>query len=482
MTRTRLFAIAGALSVLTPACGDDPAPTPAAGTSAPSVPTDHLPDLPTPLAPILGVPELADTNPDRSVVEVDLVAGPAGAELVAGHVTNVLAYNGTVSGPLLHARVGDRVLVHFQNALDEPTTIHWHGLRISSEMDGNPMIQAPIEPGASFTYDFVVPDAGTFWYHPHVNTVEQIDRGLYGPIVVAETDAPRFTNERMFVLDDIRLRTSDYQISPYAKSGMDWMMGRFGNTFLVNGKSAPAKSTVPRGAVERWHLLASSSAMSFTVGVEGAPFRVIGTDGGLLPAPYTTERVELAVGQRFDVEVTIDGEQGSLVRPVAYFQQQSADGTIEEIALPLAELTVDGEVETAPPIYPAVTLPSPAAAPIDEKIVLGAKSVGGKTVFTINGKEGMDVPVEEFTQGQPVRFTIENQIMHFHPFHLHGQFFQILSPTDQPGLKDTVFVPGNGKVTIETAFENPGEWMYHCHIPEHAELGMMAELRVVASK
>ncbi|MEO7331373.1 MAG: multicopper oxidase domain-containing protein [Minicystis sp.] len=162
------------------------------------------------------------------------------------------------------------------------------------------------------------------------------------------------------------------------------------------------------------------------------------------------------------------------------------NGNVQEEKMPVAEYTIDGEETAVPPIYPAVTLPDAAPpSPVEKKIVLNMAMSGGKMVFTINGKTGDKIPMEEFTQGVPVRFTLLNKSMPFHPFHVHGQFFQILTrggaPSKEPGLKDTVLLYQNEEVKILTYFENRGEWMYHCHIPEHSENGMMAEIKVVPS-
>jgi hypothetical protein len=327
---------------------------------------------PAPLPVIAEIPAFEDINPDPHIVEVNLRASVTKVELEPGYQTTVMAYNDRIPGPLLHARVGDRVIVHFQNDLAEPTTIHWHGLRIPSDMDGSPMTQDPVPAGGSFTYDFVLPDPGTFWFHPHFQTIEQIDRGLYGAIVVAEKekDAPKFTAERVFVLDDVRLDSAK-QIAPYSYSGHDVMMGRLGNTLLVNGGTATITGIAPLRSVERWHLVSASTARVLDVSVAGASWRVIGTDGGLLPEPYTTSRVELAPGQRYDLEVIYNVDSPS-VRLLAHV----LDAQNREKALPLVEYTIEGDADATLPVYPAVTLPEIPVAPLAKEIRLGANNDG----------------------------------------------------------------------------------------------------------
>lgn len=446
-------------------CGDAPA-TPAVTRSGPD-----------PWAAALRVATAVDRNPDPRVVEIDLEARFGEWEYAPGRRVRAMTYNGSVPGPTIEARAGDTVVVHFTNRLDQPTTIHWHGVRVPAAMDGSPHSQPPVAPGASFEYRFTVPDAGTFWYHPHINTIEQLDRGLYGAIVVHEPDAPRFTMERLFVLDDVRLDAGG-QIAPFATAGHDVVHGRAGNALLVNGSSARATAVAARGSVERWRLVNAAGSRVMTIAVEGASWRVVGTDGGLVPSPYTRERLAVAPGQRYDLEVTLDGEEGS-TRLVTYVQAQT-DAGVQTVPRVLAEVRHEGEAVATAPTYPRVELPARAEAPTEQTIRLGANTDGG-LAFTING-HAHDAPLLRFTQGQPVRFTVINEIGPEHPFHVHGQFFQVLTrngrDAQEPGLKDTVQLGAMERVVIETRFENPGRWMYHCHIPEHAENGMMAELEV----
>lgn len=436
------------------------------------------PEGPAPLPAIAELPTFEDLNPDPRIVEINLRASQAEVEIKPNYKTKVLAYNDLSPGPLLHARVGDRVIVHFQNDLAEPTTIHWHGLRIAAEMDGSPMIQDPVPAGGSFTYDFVLPDAGTYWFHPHFQTIEQIDRGLYGAIVVAEPDAPKFTAERVFILDDIRLDGAN-QIAPFAYSGHDVMMGRLGNTLLVNGRNQPVTGVAPLRSVERWRIISATTARVLDVSADGASWRVIASDGGLLPQPYAPNRIVLAPGQRYDLEVVYN--QSAVAARLLVHVIAEVDGVEQEVARPVAEYTIQGDANADLPVYPTVTLPAMPDAPLEKELRLGATEDG----FTINGHVHTEnhPPMEQFTQGVPVKLTVVNDIGPYHPFHLHGQFFQILErngvPANEPGLKDTVLLDSFEKVTIMTYFENPGRWMYHCHIPEHAEFGMMAELEVV---
>jgi FtsP/CotA-like multicopper oxidase with cupredoxin domain len=179
-----------------------------------------------------------DLNPDPDVVEVELRAAPARVELLEGHEAAMWTYNGVYPGPLVETKIGDRVIVHASNDLDEPTTIHWHGLRVPAEMDGVEAMQSPTAPGESFTYDFVVTDALLAWYHPHIRSDEQVERGLQAAFVVRDPDALTLGRETIVVLDDILL-DADGDVDAFAANHMDDMAGRIGNTILVNGHRRP---------------------------------------------------------------------------------------------------------------------------------------------------------------------------------------------------------------------------------------------------
>lgn len=424
-----------------------------------------------------------DLDPDPQVLEIDLVAAETTLEFIAGKPAKALAFNGQSPGPTLYARVGDRVKVHFKNDLDEPTTIHWHGLRIEDSMDGAPRVQDPVPPGGTFEYEFTLPDAGTFWYHPHANTVEQIERGLQGTIVVAGPEEPQFSQERLFVLDDIRLRGNG-TIAPFADAGMDIMHGRLGDTLLQDGRAEPLAGTIASGAIERWRIVNTSGARNMKLSLKGASWKVIGTDGGLLPDAWKKSRVEMTVGQRFDFEVRVDQGSTEPVQLISHVPTVQGDQVVD-VPMVIGEYAIEGTVTPSEPEYPSVALPPTDVEAEVQEITLGAYATETEVVFTVNGMDGMHMEDLEFPQGKPVRLILKNEIGPYHPFHLHGQFFQILkrgnSIVKEPGLKDTVLLNGMETVEILTYFDNPGLWMYHCHIAEHAEHGMMAHLRVTPS-
>ena len=149
--------------------------------------------------------DAAQPDPGREVIAVDLESGEVDWEFLPGRTVRAWGYNGQVPGPTIQGRVGDVLEVRFTNRLPEPTNIHWHGLRVPAAMDGTESVQSPVAPGATFVYRFRLPDAGTCWYHPHINETEQLERGLAGALVVRGSDEPRLDRERNRVLDDVRL-------------------------------------------------------------------------------------------------------------------------------------------------------------------------------------------------------------------------------------------------------------------------------------
>ncbi|HEX2880347.1 MAG TPA: multicopper oxidase domain-containing protein, partial [Polyangiaceae bacterium] len=196
--------------------------------------------------------ELAeDLDPALDVVEVSLEAREETIELAPGHRVRMWTYNGQLPGPRIEARAGDTVRVHFKNSLPETTTIHWHGIRVPAAMDGVPAAQSPVEPNGEFTYEFVVPDAGTFWYHPHIRSDEQVERGLYGAFIVRAENEPTTTTERVVVLDDL-LVDSDWM--PLGLDPMQAMVGRQGNLILANGRAHPV-AEIERGGLHRFRFV-----------------------------------------------------------------------------------------------------------------------------------------------------------------------------------------------------------------------------------
>ena len=438
-------------------------------------PDDATPAV-EPLPQVWGLPEAKDYDPDPDVVEIHLDAYEGLADWVDGEKTDIWTYNGTTPGPLIHARLGNRIRVEFTNYLEEETTVHWHGLRIPDTMDGVPMIQDPIEPGGSFEYDFVPPDSGSYWYHPHVMANEQVERGLQGALVIHEASPPPMDRERYFVVDDVKI-DGEAEIADFSLSGMEGMMGRYGNLLLVNGYTDILQDDVRPGGHERWRIVNTANARTMWAEVNGAQWRVIAVDGTLLPEPFETDRITLPIGRRYDLEVVPDPDAQKV--ELVMLQPGNGDSWSE---YPMFEGIVDADEQPGTGEFldwSAPALPEMKPTEQDLELELGADSTG----FTINGQtyeEGDMIPVAGDT---PTRITVTETTGMSHPLHMHGNFFQVVSrngdPADEPGLQDTVLVDPNGSLELYSGFENPGLWMAHCHILEHAELGMMTTLDVM---
>ena len=235
-----------------------------------------------------------------ATVTVELDAREAEWEFAPGRSIRGFAYNGEIPGPQIEANVGDTIDVRLTNSLPQATTIHWHGVRVPAEMDGTEAVQPPVEPGETFEYRFVVPDAGTYWYHSHTNETEQLERGLYGALIVRAPDEPAFDGERTLLLDDLKLGP-DGEIAPFGDEH-EHHAGREGDVRLVNGKQEP-ELQIAAGTIERWRIVDAANTRFVRLSIGGRPFMLIGTDGGLLPHPVSATEVLVTPGERVDLAV-----------------------------------------------------------------------------------------------------------------------------------------------------------------------------------
>jgi FtsP/CotA-like multicopper oxidase with cupredoxin domain len=431
-----------------------------------------------------------DLDPADDVVEVELEAREAEIEIAPGRRLRMWTYNETLPGPRIEANVGDTVRVRFRNSLPQATTIHWHGLRVPSAMDGVPRVQTPIGPGDEFTYEFVVPDAGTFWYHPHVRSDEQVERGLYGSIVVRGDDEPETTSERVVVLDDVLIDPSTWQLAGFDQM-MQGMVGRQGNVILANGRAHPIAEVRP-GGLHRFRFINAANARYFRLALPGSSFSLIGTDGGLLEAACGVDDLLLVPGQRADVLVAADSTETRTWTTLPY---DRGHGTGALPAAAVFDLRPTTEVDAVTPAVPEVlaTIDVLPDATVERRLELEESMSGGHSghqgggamgpVFAINGYVYPDAEDLRGSVGAVEEWAIVNTTEMDHPFHLHGFRFQVTSndgvAPDYRAWQDTV----NVRAKTTTAFrvqleEHAGAWMFHCHILEHAEHGMMGELQV----
>jgi len=429
-----------------------------------------------------------------------LTAAPATASLVGGAwpETRVWAYNGMVPGPELRMQQGETLRLTASNSLDQPTTIHWHGVRLPIAMDGVPELsQDPILPGSDFTYEFRAVDAGTFWYHPHINSTEQQGRGLSGPLIVEEKEPVRVDREVTWVLDDWLLRDTAQIDNRFGHPMQLSHGGRLGNTVTVNG-TIPGEFRVRAGERIRLRLVNVANARTFALDFGALEPQIIALDGQpVTPHDPPGGRVVIAAAQRVDLVIDMAGRPGERVLVTdSYYQRQTYEFlTIAyDAGAPLRDSPLD-----APMALPANPVPEPV---IDdtaqrERIALqgGAMSRAmpadagrffeqGQFWF-LNGlpdKGRGRKPLIAVKQGRTCVVTLVNETGWEHPMHLHGHSFRLLSRNGRPNMRgewlDTVLVSPQEIAEIAFVADNPGDWLFHCHILEHMAAGMSGIVRV----
>ena len=465
---------------------------------------------------------------------VRLVAGPV-RRTIAGRTFVGYAYNGQIPGPLLRAPRGATVNVELVNRLELPTAIHWHGIRLDNPSDGVPgHTQPPVMPGERYRYQVKVPDAGAYWYHPHVREDAAQDLGLAanflvtasGPDALAPVD-----REAVLLLDDMLLG-ADGPIPWGRDRATHALMGRFGNVLLVNGQ--PSWRLAARaGEVIRLYLTNAANARVFNLSIPGARLKLVGGDVGPLAREEWVDHVVLAPAERYIVDVRIPSAGPyhllNQVRPInhpagVFFSQVDTLGLIEARG-PAATvyLSFDSLRTHAPTEREIAALRTEMAGPPDYELVLSLRAKGlpfgleqairldtgyvnpvewegtmpmmdwlatGREVEWIlrdarTGRENLELGWT-FRRGERVRIRIVNErrVLHpmYHSIHLHGQRFLVVAnngvPNPSLGWKDTVLVPAGSTVDLLVEFSNPGMWMLHCHLAEHLEAGMHTMLTV----
>ena len=412
------------------------------------------------------------------LIDIELIAAPATIEIIDDQPTDVWAYNSTVPGPALRATLGDTLRVTVRNDLPAATTIHWHGIRVPNDMDGVPGVnQTQIEPGATFVYEFTPPDAGTYWYHSHTNGSEQLERGLYGSLVVDEpTPADTYDQDVVWVIDDWLL-TEGGQLDPDFDTASDRTHnGRWGNVITVNATLGETIEARP-GERIRLRLVNASNGRAYTLDFGELQANLIAIDGLTVGEIGDAQGVVLAPGNRADVDITMPS------RPGVHIVNDLFIGTPQ----PLAAIVVDGDIASGSTSEPATNLNVPdwaaaADADIDHELVFETSQRDGEWVWTINGEVfGEHTPIE-VTEGEFTKIKLVNQTHPMHPIHLHGQFFKVLSrngeTVDEPYFRDTVLLSMLDEVEIGMVPLDVGNWVLHCHIQEHAEAGMMTVMTV----
>ncbi len=437
----------------------------------------------------------------------NLVASPADAALVLDHgpVTKVWAFNETVPGPLLRYRQGDTLSLMVENKLDQPTTVHWHGLRVPIGMDGVPHLsQKPIDPGDSFHYQFKLEDAGTFWYHPHFASSQQVGMGLHGVLIVDEYEPVAVDRDVVWVLDDWRL-DQDAQILPFESNMRDTSHnGRLGNVVTVNG-SIDEKFEVHPGERLRLRLVNVANARTFALNFNDLEPWVIAVDGHPInPRRLDQSLAPLGSGQRMDLIVDIAGNPGevSSVIDQAYapnfayeLMQLVRTDNSTSIQNSVPKRLADNPV--SPPdlvhakrisfLFEGGAMGGMTGATVEGEFKTIQELVGLGKVWSLNGIVQNDVhldpPMFTLELGQSYIFELENRTAWEHPFHLHGHSFQVISRNGEPlaeqFTRDTVLLQPEESAEIAFLADNPGKWMFHCHILEHQDAGMTSVIEII---
>jgi FtsP/CotA-like multicopper oxidase with cupredoxin domain len=444
-----------------------------------------------------------------SVREIRISAARGRASLARSDLqTEVLSYDGKVPGPTLRLQQGLPVRIIVENKLDQDTTVHWHGIRLPNAMDGVPgLTQPPIKPGESFVYEFTPPDAGTFWYHPHANSLQQLGRGLAGVLIVEEHDPVAADRELTWMLSDWRLTPKAQIAAGFGNQMEAAMSGRVGNTVTLNG-ALPTEEKVWAGERIRLRLINGALARIMGLRFEGHRPVIVAIDGQPCD-PHEPEDGRLLLGpaMRIDVSLDMQGGPGQRYRVV--------DDFYDELAYTLVELVYGREPSTrvqspdAPLSLPRNPLPEPDP-PNAERHTLALQGgmmsgmmrggmmgdggmmgmMGGMdgAAWSINGHamtgDGhADMPpILTLKLGRSYILTLRNETVWWHPMHLHGHSFRLVSRNGVSNpyrvWSDTVLIPPRETVDIAFVADNPGDWMLHCHVTDHQTAGLMTVLRI----
>jgi FtsP/CotA-like multicopper oxidase with cupredoxin domain len=448
---------------------------------------------------------------------VQLLAAPASVDL-AERTVRAWTFNGQLPGPELRLRAGQVLRVRLENRLPTATTVHWHGIALDNRMDGVPGVtQPPVEPGKGFHYEFTVPDPGTYFYHPHVGL--QVDRGLYGPLVVEDPDEPgRYDREVVLVLDDwtlgvgptpeqflARLQQGGMRHAKMPGMSMVGMGGMHHGTdgmttgdsrnplgadagdvrhplYLVNGRPPQAPAVLKGRPGERLRLRVVNAAAdtAFRLALGGHRLRVTHADG--FPVrPVTGDALLIAMGERYDLLVELGDGVFPLValaegkQAQAFAVVRTSRGTAPGAGVRPAEL--DRWLLTAADLEAdaAIDLGRRPASRTHRLLLDGDMQ---RYRWTINGRAHHHGPPLQVREGERVRLLFENRSPMWHPMHLHGHTFQLQRAANlRPGpRKDTVIVRPAERVAVEFDADNPGRWMVHCHNAYHQAAGMMTTL------
>lgn len=436
---------------------------------------------------------------------LSLEAVPAAVNLVGDEYpdTPVWTYNGTIPGQQIRLRHGQQLQVTVKNALPQPTSVHWHGIRLPNAMDGVAgLTQAPIEPGQSFEYRFTPPDAGTYWYHAHLNTPEQIGRGLYGALIIEEQQPVIVDRELVWIIDDWRLNKQAVIIDDFDNRHDRSHAGRIGNAPTLNGRYKP---TIPVRSGERLRIriINAANARNFALNLDALTPSVIALDGQP-SGPYTPDgAIVLGASGRTDLIVDMSGDPGSRSKLIDnYYPQPYLLATFAySDEPPLREHPLDTPISAGTSALPQPDLGNA----VKQQVVMRGGAMGGMQrgmldgnwidlrelaargyLWTVNDitAHRLDMPpLLSVERGQSVILEMHNDTAFEHPMHLHGHHLKVLSVDGKPPAheqwRDSPLLKPRQKLVAAFVADNPGNWLFHCHILEHHASGLGALVRVV---
>jgi FtsP/CotA-like multicopper oxidase with cupredoxin domain len=420
------------------------------------------------------------------------------AKLANHGVTRKVMTYGTVDDaatgmpPVIRMKKGEPFAARLLNGLDEPTTIHWHGLRIVNAMDGVPeMTQPYVYPGDGFDYAFTPPDAGTFWYHPHCNTLTQMGHGLTGVIVVEDPTDPIFDAEIVLNLRDWRLGDDGAFLAPF-KPRDAARGGTYGTIRAANWRQGPTYDA-PAGGLVRVRLAATDVTRIYTLGTEGATAMVIALDGNPVEMPFRLDRLDFGPGQRVELILRMPDTEGTMVRLGNF--RGSSPWTIATLRATGTSLKRDSRDVKPLPANPvpeadlsvAERIPLDFTATAEHAPAPSICGTLGYTFWAINkvpwtGDTPDPVaPLSELKLGRSYVLQVRNRTPHAHPIHLHGLSFRILSSNKRtmlPPPTDTILLLPDEQAELGLVADNLGDWLLHCHIIEHQKTGMSGYFRI----
>ena len=433
----------------------------------------------------------------KKVVKYELAANKSTFNFNKKFKANLFLYNNANPGPLLKANVGDILKIDFKNNLDQPTSIHWHGIKNINKMDGVPYLtQDPVQPGETFSYEFPVNQSGTYWYHAHFESWKQVAKGLYGPLVVNDKTDDLIEDDIVILADDWRLN-NNYQIDEKSfGSLMDWShAGRIGNWLTINGKKSPQYS-IKENSIARLRFINASNARILKFGSSLKNNNIITIDG-VAVKPMLVEDFTLAPGQRIDLLInTVD------LLKVDFFE---ISHTKQLKAFTLKVTKADNKTKNITNIKFKSNLILPKidnAKTIDIRMQGGAMgnlskanldgvekdfrtlATEDKKLWAFNKEIGSyEYLLATVKLNQVVILDVWNDTRWPHSMHLHGNHFFVKSKEFKENndyiLRDTYLMQAGEKAKLIFVADNPGKWLFQCHMLEHAASGMVSYIDVV---